>query len=293
MIKRNVLQQGNNIFFVESTDRLNEPALVLCSIESTARMYPDRQVVFFMEGLGDIVTEDDEKTVREHYPTLSAFKNIYFLPLKLDKLFAETPFMPWYKKIDPKKEIYWTYVKSDSSRIALIWKYGGIYMDTDVISIRRIPEDHFLASPTLTRLSNGLFGLSSHNKFAWEFMENFVQNYKGEIYGHQGPMLFTRVMHKHCGPPKFTSVDHFKCGNIFYFHPDRFYPIFYPSWKKYYEVWEHLPTFNNSYGLHLFNFMNKQKKFMIAGSNTLVEHLYQQYCPSTYEGILKNKTTLY
>ncbi|KAM4043809.1 alpha-1,4-N-acetylglucosaminyltransferase-like [Anomaloglossus baeobatrachus] len=293
VLLRNVLQKGNNIFFIETTDRMNEPALVLCSIESAARVYPDRTVVFFMEGLGDIITEDDEKKVREHYPTLSSYKNIFFLPLKLEKLFAETPFMAWYEKIDPTKEIYWTHVKSDACRIAMIWKYGGIYMDTDVISIRPIPEDHFLAAATLTRISNGVFGLSIHHKLLWEFMENFVQNYKGEVWAHQGPVVFTRVTNKHCGVPKFTSIDHGKCENIFYFHPERFYPIFYPSWKKYYEVWENLPTFNNSYGLHLWNFMNKETKFMVVGSNTLVEHLYQQHCPSTYEGILKNKTTLY
>ncbi|XP_073530404.1 alpha-1,4-N-acetylglucosaminyltransferase-like [Phyllobates terribilis] len=286
---RDVLQKGNGILFVETTDRMDEPSLVLCSIESAARVYPDRPVVFFMKGLGDIVTEDDEKKAREQYPSLSIYKNIYIFPLRLEKLFAETPFLAWYEKIDSKREVYWTHVKSDACRFAMMWKYGGIYMDTDVISILPIPEDHFLAAETLTTTSSSVFGLSPHHKLTWEFMENFVQNYRGEVWGHQGPGVFTRVVNKHCGVPEFTSVDDVKCAKVSYFHPVRFYPILYPSWRKYFEVWEKLPTFNNSYALHLWNFMNKERKSMVVGSNTLAEHLYKQYCPSTYEGVL-NKT---
>ncbi|KAM4043189.1 alpha-1,4-N-acetylglucosaminyltransferase-like [Anomaloglossus baeobatrachus] len=283
---REILQQGNSIFFLETTDRMDEPSLVLCSIESAARVYPDRPVVFFMKGLGGLITEDDEKKARERYPTLSTYKNIYFFPLRLEELFAETPLLAWYETRDPKREIYWTHVKSDACRFALMWKYGGIYMDTDVISIRSIPENRFLAAETLIKTSSSVFGLCPHHKLTWEFMENFVQNYRGDLWAYQGPGVFTRVVSKHCGVPQFTSVDHTKCANVSYFHPDRFYPISFPFWKKYFEVWDNLPTFNNSYGLHLWNFMNKEGKSMLVGSNTLVEHLYKQYCPSTYEGIL-------
>ncbi|XP_077147407.1 alpha-1,4-N-acetylglucosaminyltransferase-like [Ranitomeya variabilis] len=286
-----VMQQGNGILFVETTDRMDEPSLVLCSIESAARVYPDRPVVFFMKALGNIVTDDDEKKARKHYPTLSIYKNIYFLPLRLEKLFANTPLLPWYKKVNPHREVYWTHVKSDACRFALMWKYGGIYMDTDVISIRPIPEDNFLAAETFSTTSSSVFGLSSYHTLTWEFMENFVQNYRGSKWGHQGPGVFTRVVKKHCGVPKFIYIDHTKCANVSYFHPERFYPILYPSWKRYFEVWSKLPTFKNSFALHLWNYMNDEKETMVPRTNTLVERLYQQYCPSTYDAILNSKAT--
>ncbi|XP_066445413.1 alpha-1,4-N-acetylglucosaminyltransferase-like [Eleutherodactylus coqui] len=283
-----VLRQGNGIIFVETTDRMDEPPLVLCSIESAAQVYPDRPVVFFMKGLHDIITEKDEKKARERFPSLSSYQNIYFFPLRLEKLFADTPFLPWYEKIKPRREVHWTHVKADACRIAMIWKYGGIYMDTDVISIRPIPEDNFLIAEHDRRASNGIFGLSPYHKLSWEFMENFVQNYIGALWGHQGPGVFTRVVNKYCGIPQFNSMDDLKCANVSYLHPERFFPIWYPSWKKYYEVWKVLPTFKNSYALHLWNFMNGERKSMVVGSNTLIEHLYRQYCPSTYEKILHN-----
>ncbi|XP_073480997.1 alpha-1,4-N-acetylglucosaminyltransferase-like isoform X1 [Aquarana catesbeiana] len=286
-----ILREGNGILFMETTDRMDPPSLVLCAIESAARVYPDRPVAFFMKGLEDITTEEDEKRARQQFPTLSSYNNVYLFPLRMDKLFKNTPLKPWFDKVNPKREVYWTHVSSDACRFALMWKYGGIYMDADVISLYPIPQDHFVAAETFTTTSSSVFGLSPHYQLAWQFMENFVENYRGEIWGHQGPGVFTRVVKKLCGMPVFNSTDDVMCTNISYFHPQRFYPILYPSWRRYFEVWQNLPTFNYSYALHLWNFMNKEGKSMVPGSNTLVEHLYQKQCPTTYGYILRNEKT--
>ncbi|XP_073485106.1 alpha-1,4-N-acetylglucosaminyltransferase-like [Aquarana catesbeiana] len=286
-----ILRKGNGILFMETTNRMNPPSLVLCAIESAARVYPDRPVAFFMKGLENITTEEDEKRAKQQFPTLSSYSNIYLFPLRMDELFNNTPLKSWFDKVNPKKEVYWSHVSSDACRFALIWKYGGIYTDTDVISLRPIPQDHFLAAQDVTTTSSGVLGLSSHYQLAWQFMENFVENYRGEIWGHQGPGVVTRVVKKLCGMPVFNSTDDVMCTNISYFHPQRFYPISYPSWRRYFVVWENVPTFNDSYGLHLWNFMNNEGKSMVPGSNTLVELLYRKQCPTTYGYILRNEST--
>ncbi|XP_018426690.1 PREDICTED: alpha-1,4-N-acetylglucosaminyltransferase-like [Nanorana parkeri] len=284
-----ILNKGNGILFMETTDRMEPPSLVLCSIESAARVYPDRPVVFFMKGLEDIITEEDEHRVRKHFPTLSSFDNIYFFPLRMEELFMYTPLMTWYKKVNPQKEKYWTHVISDACRFAMIWKHGGIYMDTDVISICPIPKDHFVAAESPRVTSGGVFGLPPFHSVSWEFMENFVVEYKGWKWGHNGPGVFTRVIKKLCGEIVFTFLVDTICANMSYFHPHRFYPILYTSWQKYFEVSNYLPTFTDSYGLHLWNYKNKNGLTMVPGSNTLVEHLYKKYCPSTYEAIVRNE----
>ncbi|KAM4771190.1 alpha-1,4-N-acetylglucosaminyltransferase [Rhinophrynus dorsalis] len=287
---KDILSQGNGIIFLETTARMKLPSLVLCSIESAARVYHDRPVAFFMKGLSDINTTDENR-VRKRYPTLLPFDNVYLFPLIMEELFKDTPLLPWYMKIDPEKELYWVHVSSDGCRLASIWKYGGIYFDTDVISIRPVPDKNFLAAQQSQTSSNGVFGLSPHHDFSWICMNNFVQDYRGEVWGYQGPILFTRVLKQLCNLPDFKAVEDVLCGNISFLNPQRFYPIPYPEWTKYYEVWEKLPTFNDSYALHLWNYMNKGQKFLIPGSNTLVDHLYQQYCPTLYEALKNNKPT--
>ncbi|XP_068135237.1 alpha-1,4-N-acetylglucosaminyltransferase-like [Hyperolius riggenbachi] len=287
-----ILSKGENIVFLETTDRMQVPSLVLCAIESAARVYPDRQVVFFMKGLNHTNSEDDAKRALSHYPTLSSLENVHIYPLNIEELFNNTPLLQWYTKVDNSQEKFWTHVKSDGCRLAVIWKYGGIYMDSDVISLRPIPNRNFLASEASGQCTNSVFGFPARHNFPWIFMEDFVKKYNGNVWGNQGPILFTRVFATICPLPNYKGVEDLTCGNISLLHPQRFYPIGYPGWRSYYKVWDKLPAFNYSHGLHLWNFMNRIERIdMVPGSNTLIEHLYQQYCPSTYAAIQRNAST--
>ncbi|XP_075123008.1 alpha-1,4-N-acetylglucosaminyltransferase-like [Leptodactylus fuscus] len=279
----NIFIHGNGILFLETTDRMDPPSLVLCAIESAARMYPNRPIGFFMKGLHDIVTKEDMTKARNLFPAISHFDNVYFIPLRFDELFNNTPIQPWYEKTDPQKEPYWIHVLSDACRFSLIWTYGGIYMDTDFIAIKAIPLNLFFAPQSIDYMSSGVYGLPRLHSLAWEFMENFVQNYRGDIWGHQGPGVVTRVLQNKCKSTAVSLTEDVICGPLTFCFPDRFYPISYPEWKKYFTKWDTDPTFNTSYSLHLWNFLNKGEETMVPGSNTLVEHLYKNYCPSVYE----------
>uniref|UniRef100_A0A8C5QUJ7 Alpha 1,4-glycosyltransferase domain-containing protein n=1 Tax=Leptobrachium leishanense TaxID=445787 RepID=A0A8C5QUJ7_9ANUR len=284
-----VLRHGNGIIFLETGDRTQPPALVLCALESAARVYPERPVVFFIKGLSDVNTKYDEENIQRKFPTLSSFPNIYIFPLKLEEVFKDTPLLSWFQKTNRDLEQYWIHVSSDGCRLALIWKYGGIYMDSDIISIRPIPGHNFLAAQFPLESNNAIFGLSTHHEFPWVAMTDFVKNYKGAVWGHQGPQLFTRVLKNYCDFSKFDGIEDIVCGNISFLNPQRFYPISYPQWRRYYEIWKSFPTFNDSYGLHLWNTMNKEQISMVPGDKTLVQHLYQEYCPTTYAAFATNE----
>ncbi|XP_044146932.1 alpha-1,4-N-acetylglucosaminyltransferase-like [Bufo gargarizans] len=283
-----VLKEGDAIIFLETSDRLKLPSLVLCAVESAARVYINQPVAFFLKGLNNTNTEE---MVKRHFSMLSHLRNIYFFPLILEEVFTDTPFHSWYKKINPQQEKHWLHVSADACRLALVWKHGGIYMDTDIISLRTLPSLDFLAAQSSGYSSNGIFRFSSHHNFTQKCMEDFVQNYNSKIWGYQGPRLFTHILKKFCDLPNFNSTEDVMCGNITFFNPKRFYPIPYPSWRQYYQVWNKLPTFNDSYALHLWNFMNDKNIKMVPGSNMLAEHLYKGYCPSTYGAVLRNVST--
>ncbi|XP_034638345.1 alpha-1,4-N-acetylglucosaminyltransferase [Trachemys scripta elegans] len=287
LTQEDVMSQSRSIIFVETTDRLEPPPLVSCSVESAARIYHDRPVVFFMKGLNNSTWLDSNSTYAA-FSLLSAMKNVFIFPLQMETLFQETPLLPWYHKVNAAQEKHWVHISSDASRLALIWKYGGIYMDTDVISIRPIPVANFLAAQASKFSSNGIFGFPHHHWFIWDCMNDFVQNYNGRIWGNQGPLLMTRRLQALCNLTNFHNVEDQSCQNISFLHPQRFYPIPYPAWRRYYEVWDTSLDFNDSCALHLWNFMNKEHKPVIAGSNTLVENLYKTYCPITYKDLIQS-----
>ncbi|XP_063297729.1 alpha-1,4-N-acetylglucosaminyltransferase-like [Pelobates fuscus] len=284
-----VLRSGNGIIFLETSNRTELPSLILCAIESAARVYHDRPIVFFLKELSEINSVKDERITRRRYPTLSAFRNIYFFPLKPEEIFKDTPLLHWYQNINPKQEPYLVNNYANGCRLALIWKYGGIYMDTDMISIQPIAHFNFLTAQSPELSNNAVFGLSSHHYFTWNAMEDFAENYNGSLWGNQGPHLFTRVLEKFCNISNYEGVEDVICGDISYLHPQSYYPFSFGSWRKYYETWDEFPSFNDSYALHIWNKMNEEHNTMVPGSKTLIEHLYQKHCPTTYETLARNE----
>ncbi|XP_028918811.1 alpha-1,4-N-acetylglucosaminyltransferase [Ornithorhynchus anatinus] len=283
-----VVTHGRGIFFLETSDRLEPPPLVSCAVESASRIYRDRPVVFFLKGLNGNLSHLPSNSTNKALSLLSRIANVFLFPLDMKTLLQETPLSTWYSQINPQAQKNWLHISSDASRLAVVWKFGGIYMDTDVISIRPIPSENFLAGQSSRDSSNGVFGFVRHHPFLWQCMENFVENYNGDVWGHQGPALMTRVLELWCNLTDFQEVTDLRCQNLSFLHPHRFYPIFYPQWKLFYEVWAQQPTFNDSYALHLWNYMNQEKMVMVPGSNTLVENLYRNHCPGTYENVIRS-----
>ncbi|XP_025042926.2 alpha-1,4-N-acetylglucosaminyltransferase-like [Pelodiscus sinensis] len=287
LMQEDDVKRSSGIIFVETTDRLEPSPLASCSVESAARAYPNRPIRFFMKGLNSNMWRDLNSTSTA-LALLSAMENVFFLPLPMKTIFYETPLLPWYCKVNPARERYWLHVSADGIRLALIWKYGGIYMDTDVISIRPVPVANFLTAEDFQLAGNAIFGFSRHHKFIWDCMEDFVQNYRGRIWGYQGPRLLTRRLKALCPVTNFHKVvTDINCQNISYLHPQRYYPIPYVQWNRYFQVWEKSVDFNNSYSLHLWNYKNWKHKRVVAGSNTLVENLFKTYCPTTYKVLIQ------
>ncbi|KAM4862871.1 alpha-1,4-N-acetylglucosaminyltransferase [Urocitellus parryii] len=281
-----LLSHGRGIVFVETSERLEPPPLVCCAVESAARVYPEQPVAFFMKGLNSS-TQLPSNSSYPAFSLLSALDNVFLLPLDMKKLLEDTPLYSWYTRINASTQAYWLHVSSDASRLAIIWKYGGVYMDTDVISIRPIPEENFLAAQSSRYSSNGVFGFLPHHPFLWGCMENFVEHYNSKIWGNQGPILITRMLKLWCKLGDFQGLSDLRCLNLSFLHPQRFYPISYPQWRRYYEVWDRDLSFNDSYALHLWNYMNKEGRTVVRGSNTLVENLFREYCPRTYRDLIQ------
>ncbi|KAI5142258.1 Centrosomal Protein Of 70 Kda [Manis pentadactyla] len=236
-----LLSHGRSIVFLETSERMEPSPLVSCAVESAAKIYPEQPVVLFMKGLNNSTQLPTNSTYRA-LSLLSAIDNVFLFPLDMERLFLFT--------INASAERHCLHISSDACRLAIIWKYGGIYMDTDVISIRPIPEENFLAAQSSRYSSNGVFGFLPHHPFLWECMENFVEHYNSDIWGNQGPNLMTRMLRLWCKLRDFQE------------------------WRHYYEVWDPELSFNYSYALHLWNYMNHNKKVVVRGSNTLVENLY-------------------
>ncbi|XP_051873194.1 alpha-1,4-N-acetylglucosaminyltransferase-like [Pristis pectinata] len=103
------------IIFVESTDNVEPTPLMVCSVESAARLNPDKPVYYFMKGFSGNLSQYPQPEYRG-IPLLSSMKNVVILPLNPTELFEDTPLKGWYQKVNPEKERYWIHILADGCR---------------------------------------------------------------------------------------------------------------------------------------------------------------------------------
>ncbi|NXT12622.1 A4GAT galactosyltransferase, partial [Prunella fulvescens] len=124
-----------NVFFVETSEQTSPSYLFSCSVESAARTHPAARVVVLMKGLAK-----GNASLPKHwaFSLLSCFPNVEIQPLDLTELFSGTPLAQWFLQPQHHQEPDFLPVLSDACRIVLMWKFGGIYLDTDFIVLRNL-----------------------------------------------------------------------------------------------------------------------------------------------------------
>eukprot|EP00928_Gymnodinium_smaydae_P096814 TRINITY_DN8628_c0_g1_i3.p1 TRINITY_DN8628_c0_g1~~TRINITY_DN8628_c0_g1_i3.p1 ORF type:complete len:217 (+),score=38.39 TRINITY_DN8628_c0_g1_i3:192-842(+) len=146
-----------------------------------------------------------------------------------EDLFKGTPLASWYTK-GKWKIGHTTENLSNAARLALLYKYGGAYFDLDMISVAPLPPDGSCGGmgfqSTDQNFSMAINGAAlmfpKGSEFLQDIMINFVEEFRGDKWGQNGPCLMTRMWNM-----KKESL--FALGLDFRVFPrERFYPF---SWN--------------------------------------------------------------
>ncbi|NWI55377.1 A4GAT galactosyltransferase, partial [Calyptomena viridis] len=268
-----------NVFFVETSERTNPSYLFSCSVESAARTHPDSRVVVLMKGLAK-----EKATLPKHwvFSLLSCFPNVEIQPLHLPELFSGTPLAKWYLWPLRHWEPYFLPILSDACRIVLMWKFGGIYLDTDFIVLKNLQNlTNALGIQNEDELNGAFLSFKPKHKFMELCMKDFVKNYNSWIWGRQGPHLLTRVFKKWCS---IRTIQSMNCKGVSALPPEAVYPIPWQDWRKLFEpvsAMELHKLLKNTYAVHIWNKMSHRTRLEIP-SQALLAQLYSQFCPATY-----------
>jgi hypothetical protein len=107
----------------------------LCAVEAAARVHPDKVVV--MSVAADLL--DNNMLIRG---LSNAYANVAFIKLDVKKLLDDTVLRDWYKNSGVQGSKYFYVHDSDLARMAILQKYGGYYLDNDVLTIQRFANLH-------------------------------------------------------------------------------------------------------------------------------------------------------
>jgi len=92
---------------------------------------------------------------------------------------------------------------SDMLRYLTLWKYGGIYLDLDVVVISSLENlTNFAGAEDWDDVAAGVMGFDTSElgrRIADACVRDFKKNFRGDVWGNNGPGVITRTLQKLCG----------------------------------------------------------------------------------------------
>ncbi|KAK7256884.1 hypothetical protein RIF29_30440 [Crotalaria pallida] len=255
----------------------------LLSVESVFKVHPKACLVILSTSLDSI------HGYRILKPLVDQGFKVQAVSPDLPFLFKGTKAETWFNllregKKDPG-EIPLTQNLSNLIRLAVLYKYGGVYLDTDFIVIKPFTglrncigaQSIDWGSKQWTRLNNAVLVFDVHHPLLLRFINEFALTFDGNKWGHNGPYLVSRVIKKLGKKPGF---------NFTILPPMAFYPA---DWNKIGGLLRKPKTRGESkwvdakilqlsgetYGVHLWN---KQSSGLMIEEGSVMEKLISNHC---------------
>ncbi|CAN6219270.1 unnamed protein product [Urochloa humidicola] len=247
-------------------------------LESLLKQHPDACVVMLSETLE---LESFWEFVKEGYKVAVAVPD-------LDELLESTPTQEfasvWYEWRQTK---YYPLHYSELVRLAALYKYGGIYLDSDVIVLKPLTSLHNTIGaayhvPGNSSYSGAVLAFEKQSPLLLECLKEFYSTYDDTLLQWNGAELMTRVI-RNLSSRANEDIEHLDaklepCAT--------FYPISSADIVRYFsepdnmvEKAHHDATFarivNDSTTFHFWNGITST---LVPESNSLVEKILNRYC---------------
>ncbi|XWS59942.1 hypothetical protein CRYUN_Cryun08bG0165400 [Craigia yunnanensis] len=170
-------------------------------------------------------------------PLLDRGFNVLAVTPDVPSLVKNTPAEAWLDDLksgnmDPGSVPLFNHL-SDLIRLAVLYKYGGVYLDTDFIFLKDLSglrnaigaQSINQVTKKWTRLNGAVMIFDIHHPVLLEFLKEYATTFNGNRWGHNGPYLVSRVLERigdnseyniTIFPPKaFYPVDWIKIANLF------------------------------------------------------------------------------
>lgn len=255
------------IFFHETSGKNELAFRQCCAIESAAKHNPDRPVQLFLRPL--LTGCHDHSS----YPSfdnplwldiLSHYPNIAAILVNEHHYFTGTSFQNWYNAGQWRQSPHEAIHLSDYIRLLTLQKGGGLYLDTDMLTLRTLEGDKFrnclsYDSTEMAVVSNGVMHMEVGHWLITELMRLLAEEYDPTEMVFHGCQAVSSVMHSSCGvqqgDPKSNS-----CKDIHLLPSRLFFPIERPFSGMLDETMANstlgngmLSRLKKSYGIHLWH----------------------------------------
>ncbi|XP_026669984.1 lactosylceramide 4-alpha-galactosyltransferase-like [Ceratina calcarata] len=254
-----------------------------CAVESAARMNPNMTVYLLLVSRSKVPNQSTK-----FFDQLESYPNVRIRCVYLDKYMENTPLEKWYKR-GVWKESQWPISHmSDVLRYLTLWKYGGIYLDLDVVVTKSLEDlKNFAGIQDEETVNSAVIGFdcSPLGRFmAYRCIHDLKMNFRGDSWAHNGPGVITRMLQKFCSTKKIEELTTKRCHGFEIFSPSVFYPIRYENWTMYFKDEEKERTIElmkEARVIHLWNKLSKYKEVPVE-SDVPYAILARRHCPRVF-----------
>ncbi|XP_065295039.1 lactosylceramide 4-alpha-galactosyltransferase-like [Dermacentor albipictus] len=269
-ISESLKNDQDHIWLLETSYRRRLYAREACSIESACRHNADYTV--HLLSTGNISSSDCP-----YHRLLSKLPNFRSAWLNASKELAGTPLAPLHAKGGAlNRSLHKVVHLSDFLRYVVLWKRGGVYLDTDVIvmkSLRGI-RNSIVFENKYGNVANGILFFDKQHPALGALIDQCALAYNPVIRVTCGPLLTSLL-----------ASDAVFSRRVNFLHPSTFFAVSYTSWKALYDpskVQEVLRAITISHGVHVWNKAGEEKQ-VVAGSGCAVDVLARAHCPEVYK----------
>ncbi|KAF8084222.1 hypothetical protein N665_0728s0009 [Sinapis alba] len=222
-------------------------------------------------------------------------KGLKVLPIKPDftYIFKDTSAEKWFERL--KKGMFSPGVipleqnLSNLLRLVLLYKFGGIYLDTDVIILKPLTNLHnVIGAQTVdpvtrkwSRLNNAVLIFDKNHPLLKSFINEFSRTFNGNKWGHNGPYLVSRVVARFNVSSSYSDIMGFSV-----LPPSSFYPVDWTRISGFYRVpvnereanWSRKRLMHlrkHSFALHLWN---RESKRLRIEEGSIIQLLMSDSC---------------
>ncbi|KAG0730279.1 Lactosylceramide 4-alpha-galactosyltransferase [Chionoecetes opilio] len=250
---------------------------MLCAVESAARNHPDLPVFLLMTS----PVVDDSSLLQDLRASL---RNLHLAHLDTPRLFRESPLEAWHSLRAWEGSKWPTSHYNDALRWLLLWRYGGLYLDLDVVVTHSLTHLYNCTGLESGKwVAAGVLKFSAAHPVILSCLEHFAAHFDGQVWGANGPELLTQVLVDRCGL-ELPSGRTPKCPDVSVLPPRAFYPVPWWEWKRYVtddpELSSDLLSDPQVMVLHVWNLHTRHALVRLA-SHMPYARAAHAHCPTT------------
>lgn len=174
---------------------------------------------------------------------------------------------------------------SDFLRLFVLYKYGGIYLDTDFITLKSLDPilPNFSVAETKYWVASAAMGFTTDGVIQ-QLVSEFMSTYNESIYAYNGPGLLTRFSQRICYTKATTNMTRDNCFDFEVLPIKTFYPIGYDAYQPLFNnTWlnQTMDLVKDSYAMHAWNGLIGNYHLKV-GTKSAFGVMAEQNCPKVY-----------